>query len=91
MIPSLEGWPTKAKEAPSPHEVRLTPLDTNPVFQNLGGGIVKRSIRENLKKRIFHNMKSEKNPKSYLAVYILIKGRKTQEILFVTLKKLWEH
>ena len=32
MTPSLEGWPTKAKEAPSPHEVRLTPLDTNPVF-----------------------------------------------------------
>ena len=24
MTPSLEGWPTKAKEAPSPHEVRLT-------------------------------------------------------------------
>ena len=36
MIPLLEGWPTKAKEAPSPHEVRLAPLDTNPVFQNLG-------------------------------------------------------
>ena len=35
MIASLEGWPTKAKEAPSPHEVRLTPLDTNPVFQCL--------------------------------------------------------
>ena len=33
MIPSLEGWSTKAKEAPSSHEVRLTPLDTNPVFQ----------------------------------------------------------
>ena len=32
MTPSLEGWPTKAKEAPSPHEVRLAPLDTNPVF-----------------------------------------------------------
>ena len=32
MIPSLERWPSKAKEAPSPHEVRLTPLDTNPVF-----------------------------------------------------------
>ena len=32
MILSLEGWPTKAKEAPSPHEVRLTPLETNPVF-----------------------------------------------------------
>ena len=33
MTPSLKGWPTKAKEAPSPHEVRL---DTNPVFQCLG-------------------------------------------------------
>ena len=32
VTPSLEWWPTKAKEAPSPHEVRLTPLDTNPVF-----------------------------------------------------------
>ena len=29
MIPSLEGWPTKTKKAPSPHEVGLTPLDTN--------------------------------------------------------------
>ena len=29
VIPSLEGWSAKAKEAPSPHEVRLTPLDTN--------------------------------------------------------------
>ena len=37
MIPSLEGWPSKAKEASSPHEVRLAPLDTNPVFQSLGG------------------------------------------------------
>ena len=36
MTPSLEGWPTKAKEAPSRHEVRLAPLDTNPVFQSLG-------------------------------------------------------
>ena len=35
VTPSLEGWPTKAKEAPSSHEVRLAPLDTNPVFQNL--------------------------------------------------------
>ena len=34
-LPSLEGWPTKAKEAPSPHEVRLAPLDTNPIFQSL--------------------------------------------------------
>ena len=36
MIPSLEGWPTKAKEAPSPHEVRLALLDTNPVLHSLG-------------------------------------------------------
>ena len=36
MIPSLEGWPTKCNEAPSPHELRLTPLDTNPVFQCRG-------------------------------------------------------
>ena len=36
MIASLEGWPTKAKEATSPHEVRMSPLDTNPVFQSLG-------------------------------------------------------
>ena len=32
MITSLKGSPTKAKEAPSPHEVRVSPLDTNPVF-----------------------------------------------------------
>ena len=37
VTPSLEGWPTKAKEATSPHEVRLVVLDTNPVFQSLGG------------------------------------------------------
>ena len=36
MTPSLEGWPTKAKKAPSPLELRLAPLDTNPVFQSLG-------------------------------------------------------
>ena len=28
MIPSLEWWQAKAKEVPSPHEVRLTPLLT---------------------------------------------------------------
>ena len=34
VTPSLESWPTKAKEPPSPHELRpLTPLDTTPVFQ----------------------------------------------------------
>ena len=35
MAPSLEGSPTKAKEAPSPHEVRLALLNTNPVFYHL--------------------------------------------------------
>ena len=30
--PSLEGWPTKAKMAPSLHEARLVLLDTNPIF-----------------------------------------------------------
>ena len=33
VTPSLKGWPTKAKETPSPHEVRLNSLDTKPVFQ----------------------------------------------------------
>ena len=28
ITPSLEGLPTRAKEAPSPHDVRL--VDTNP-------------------------------------------------------------
>ena len=32
MISSLEGWPTKAKEAPPPHEVRLAQLETNLVI-----------------------------------------------------------
>ena len=35
MTPSLEGWPPNAKEALPPHEVRLAPLNTNPVFQSL--------------------------------------------------------
>ena len=38
---SLEGWPTKDKEAPSPLEVRLTLLDTNPAFQYLGWKVTK--------------------------------------------------
>ena len=35
MIPSLEEWPSKVKETPSPNEVSLTLLDTKPVFQCL--------------------------------------------------------
>ena len=30
MTPSREDLPTKAKEVPYPHEVRLALLDTNP-------------------------------------------------------------
>ena len=45
MTPSLEGSPTKAKEAPSPHEVRLTLLETNPVFQCLGDNNLLTSFR----------------------------------------------
>ena len=44
MIPSLERWPTKAKEAPSPHEVRVAPLDITPVFQSLWGELHGRLI-----------------------------------------------
>ena len=33
-MPSPEGWSTKAKEAPSPHEVRLALLNTNPALLN---------------------------------------------------------
>ena len=44
MARSLEGWPTKAKEAPSPHEVRLALLDTSPVLQCLGENITPKSL-----------------------------------------------
>ena len=45
VTPSLEGLPTN-EEAPSPLEVRLALLDTNPVFQclltslNIEGGLL---------------------------------------------------
>ena len=37
MTPSLEGWPTKAKEAPSPHEVRLAPAGHQPSISKSRG------------------------------------------------------
>ena len=52
MIPSLEGWPTKAKEVPSPHEVRMSPLDTNPVFQSLGGKNFKELLVQSSLKKV---------------------------------------
>ena len=42
MTTSLERWSTKAKEAPSHHELRLAPLDTNPVFQCFGDDLLPR-------------------------------------------------
>ena len=55
MIPSLEGWPTKAKEAPFPHEVRLAPLDTNPVFHSRGSKRLGSEYASELSTSIFSN------------------------------------
>ena len=46
MTPSREGWPTKAEEAPSSHEVRLTLLDTNPESQCLEDNKLKEYISQ---------------------------------------------
>ena len=35
MALSLEGWLTKVKKTPSPHEVTVALLETNPVLQCL--------------------------------------------------------
>ena len=51
VTPSLEELPTKAKESPSPHEVRLAPLDTNPVFQSLGDN--SENIAQMKKRKLF--------------------------------------
>ena len=56
MTTSLEGWPTKVKEAPSPREVTLAPLDTNPVFQSLGESNCVCQSRP--KEQIFNHFKS---------------------------------
>ena len=53
VIPSLAGLQTKAKEAPSPHEVRLAPLDTNPVFQSLGSATLILSFKIVLSNTLF--------------------------------------
>ena len=49
VTPSLEGWPTKIKETLSPHEVRLAPLDTKPVFQCLGENDKDKDLLKNTK------------------------------------------
>ena len=38
--PSLEGFPTKAKEDPSPHEMRLCPAGHQTSISLSGGGII---------------------------------------------------
>ena len=40
MTPSLEGWSNKAKEAPSPNEVRLALLDTNPNMSQMNESLI---------------------------------------------------
>ena len=38
--PSLEGLPTKTKDDPTPHEMRLSPAGQSPVFPSLGEIII---------------------------------------------------
>ena len=47
VTPLLEGWPIKAKEAPSPYEVRLTRLDTNPIACLIGGTLDTSGVMHN--------------------------------------------
>ena len=47
MTPLVEGLPAKAKEAPSPHEVRLAPLDTNPAVQKSSSRKYNAIVQEN--------------------------------------------
>ena len=66
VTPSLEGSPTKAKEEPSPHELRLVLLDINPVFQCLEEKNIfigaQKSIKNEEKKKIFaSNISQVKN------------------------------
>ena len=55
LRPSVEGWPSKAKEATSTHEVKLTPLETNPLFQCLGEKYVQKNLSMylNIYKKIY--------------------------------------
>ena len=39
MTPSIEQWLTKAKETPSPNEVRMNLLHANPICLCLGESI----------------------------------------------------
>ena len=50
MIPSLEGWLTKAKEAPSPHEARLPTGHQPSISKSRGGGLVGNSYFSRTKK-----------------------------------------
>ena len=81
MILSLEGWPTKAKETPSHHEVRLTPLDTKPSIS------ISREYFE-----VFKNKKTSKKDKgikkgSHGIEFCNFTGRIKSLINFDTLQK----
>ena len=46
MIPSLEVWPTKAKEVRSLHKIRLSLLNAKPAFQFLEEKMGNRLVNE---------------------------------------------
>ena len=70
MTISLEVWPTKAKEAPSPNEVRLALLDTNPLFHSLRDLSTQKSQKISLYGLLlgkFYILWAEKVQRSYLS------------------------
>ena len=52
VTPSLEGWPAKAKEVSSRHEIRLTRLNTNLVRQSLGEKILEKNLKSGWRNRL---------------------------------------
>ena len=54
MTPSLEGWPAKAKEGPSPHEVRLGPTGHQPIILMPRGNNV--PLMSNLSSILMNNL-----------------------------------
>ena len=69
MTPSLEGSATKAKETPSPHEVRLALLDSNPVFKCL------KEVKKGLHETFWGTTKCEKKASgNFLSSDLEVKG-----------------
>ena len=53
MTPSTEGWPSNAKEGPSPYEVRLTLLGSNTIFQYSTSGELSSKLVDEAKNKVF--------------------------------------